>query len=147
MIFTCPFVVFSPTWRVLLMLAGIAAASCSSPTPGPGDDDDDDDSGEGAGCGTAAPGPICLELLAGSLGEPGNVDGAGPAEAFDLPQRVAVDRTGNAYVAAPGNSTIRKIVITDNSAVLRARWIALLIATSVVSRMAATSATLQSRTS
>ena len=100
MIITSPFRVFSPTWRVLLILAGITAASCSSPDPG------DDD---GTGCDTPTPGPIRLELLAGSLGGHGNADGAGPAAAFDLPQSVAVDRAGNVYVADSRNSTIRKI--------------------------------------
>jgi len=74
--------------------------------PGPGDDDD---GSKGDGCDTPAPGPIRLELLAGSLGGPGNADGTGPAAAFDLPQSVAVDRTGNVYVADSRNSTIRKI--------------------------------------
>jgi len=96
----------------VLILAGITAASCSAPTPGPGPapaPGDDGGGSEEGGCDTAAPGPLGLELLAGSLGGTGNADGTGPAAAFDVPQSVAVDRTGNVYVADSGNSTIRKI--------------------------------------
>lgn len=96
----------------MLILAGITAASCSAPTPGPGPapaPGDDGGGSEEGGCDTAAPGPLGLELLAGSLGGTGNADGTGPAAAFDVPQSVAVDRTGNVYVADSGNSTIRKI--------------------------------------
>jgi sugar lactone lactonase YvrE len=53
--------------------------------------------------------PFGLELLAGSLGGPGNADGTGGAAAFDLPTSVAVDGAGNVYVADARNDTIRKI--------------------------------------
>lgn len=98
--------------RVWLILGVIALASCSTQMPGPGDDDDDDDDPTAAArgrCPAPAPGPISLELLAGSLGGPGSADGTGPAAAFQLPQSVAVDSSGNVYVADSRGSTIRKI--------------------------------------
>jgi len=110
MIITSPFGAFFTIRRVLLILGGLAVASCAAQMPGPGDDDDDDDDTAAARgrCPAASPGPISLELLAGSLGGPGNADGTGPAAAFHLPQSVAVDSSGNVYVADSDNSTIRK---------------------------------------
>jgi PKD repeat protein/sugar lactone lactonase YvrE len=55
---------------------------------------------------TAAPG---MGLLAGVLGGAGNVDGTGVGAAFDGPAAVAVDASGNRYVADTQNSTIRMI--------------------------------------
>ena len=50
-----------------------------------------------------------LDLLAGNPGGPGNVDGQGAAGWFNNPAAVAVDGSGNVYVADTDNSTIRKI--------------------------------------
>ncbi|MEZ4364381.1 MAG: NHL repeat-containing protein [Kofleriaceae bacterium] len=50
-----------------------------------------------------------LELLAGHIGGPGNLDGTGAAARFAFPLGVAVDSAGNVYVADQGNSTIRKV--------------------------------------
>jgi secreted PhoX family phosphatase len=66
--------------------------------------------GDGGGNGDgAASGGLSLELLAGDIGGPGNLDGAGAEARFNFPDGVAVDRAGNLYVADTGNSTIRKI--------------------------------------
>ncbi len=50
-----------------------------------------------------------LDLLAGALGGPGSLDGAGSAARFSFPFAVAVDGAGNIYVADSVNNTIRKI--------------------------------------
>ena len=47
--------------------------------------------------------------FAGKPGGPGNVDGTGSAARFISPRGVAVDASGNVYVADSDNSTIRKI--------------------------------------
>ncbi|MEO6994013.1 MAG: family 43 glycosylhydrolase, partial [Lacunisphaera sp.] len=48
-------------------------------------------------------------LLAGMAGLQGSADGAGSAAAFRQPQGVAIDSSGNLYVADTANSLIRKI--------------------------------------
>ncbi len=50
-----------------------------------------------------------LSLLAGHAAGPGNFDGTGAAAGFFSPNGVAVDTSGNVYVADSGNHTIRKI--------------------------------------
>jgi sugar lactone lactonase YvrE len=50
-----------------------------------------------------------LSLLAGHAAGPGNLDGTGAAAGFFSPNAVAVDGSGNVYVADSGNHTIRKI--------------------------------------
>jgi hypothetical protein len=50
-----------------------------------------------------------VNTLAGSAGISGSADGTGPAARFNQPQGVAVDKTGNVYVADTGNHTIRLI--------------------------------------
>jgi sugar lactone lactonase YvrE len=47
--------------------------------------------------------------LAGLAGSPGSADGTGSAARFNFPRGVAVDGTGNVYVADSANDTIRKI--------------------------------------
>ncbi|HTR52766.1 MAG TPA: hypothetical protein VMJ10_18760 [Kofleriaceae bacterium] len=58
-------------------------------------------------CGSAS--GLCLALLAGGIGGPGNVDGTGSAARFSTPQGVAIDGTGNLYVGDRGNNVIRKV--------------------------------------
>jgi len=50
-----------------------------------------------------------LNVLAGALGGPGNIDGQGPAARFYYPQDVALDTAGNLYVADDYNKTVRRI--------------------------------------
>jgi sugar lactone lactonase YvrE len=50
-----------------------------------------------------------VTILAGSAGQQGSNDGMGSNARFYLPSGVAVDRSGNVYVADNGNDTIRKI--------------------------------------
>ncbi len=50
-----------------------------------------------------------VSTLAGSAGVAGSADGAGLAAQFNLPQGIALDSAGNAFVADTGNSTIRRI--------------------------------------
>lgn len=50
-----------------------------------------------------------LEVLAGSIGGWGNIDGTAGAARFYEPGGVAIDRSGNIYVADTGNHTVRKI--------------------------------------
>jgi len=50
-----------------------------------------------------------VTVLAGSAGNPGTNDGTGTAARFAYPCGVAVDSTGNVYVADTGNNTIRKV--------------------------------------
>jgi sugar lactone lactonase YvrE len=50
-----------------------------------------------------------VSTIAGTAGEAGNADGAGPAARFNQVHGVALDSTGNIYAADFGNHTIRKI--------------------------------------
>ena len=50
-----------------------------------------------------------LSLVAGHLGGPGSIDATGTAARFANAAGVAVDASGNVYVADTGNHTIRKI--------------------------------------
>lgn len=50
-----------------------------------------------------------VTTLAGSPGAYGSADGTGPAARFDGPQGIAVDTSGNVYVADEDANTIRKI--------------------------------------
>ena len=50
-----------------------------------------------------------VSTLAGSAGQPGSADGPTSAARFYLPSSLAVDSSGNVYVADTENSTIRKI--------------------------------------
>jgi sugar lactone lactonase YvrE len=50
-----------------------------------------------------------VSTLAGAAGIAGSADGPGAAARFNQPTGVAIDGSGNVYVADAGNSTIRKI--------------------------------------
>ena len=50
-----------------------------------------------------------LTTLAGMVGQPGSADGTGSAARFRNPWSVAVDSSGNVFVADMSNNTIRKI--------------------------------------
>lgn len=50
-----------------------------------------------------------VATLAGSAGAPGAQDGTGPAARFHGPQGLALDSSGNLYVADTNNSIIRKV--------------------------------------
>ena len=62
-----------------------------------------------------------VSTLAGTAGAYGSADGTGPAARFDKPSAVAVDSSGNVYVADVGNSTIRKITATGTVITLAGR--------------------------
>jgi hypothetical protein len=51
-----------------------------------------------------------VSTLAGSPRTPGSVDGTGSAAQFEAPQGLAIDSSGNLYVADTNNHTIRKVV-------------------------------------
>ena len=64
--------------------------------------------------------------LAGTAGVAGSEDGQGPAASFWYPRGVAVDTTGNVYVAGTTNDVIRKItpagIVTTLAAALAAPY-------------------------
>jgi sugar lactone lactonase YvrE len=64
--------------------------------------------GDGGGDAPSAP-SVVVTTLAGTAGSTGSLDGTGAAARFDYPAGVAVDSSGNVYVADGNNSTIRKI--------------------------------------
>ena len=55
-------------------------------------------------------GTICtVSILAGTVGVSGTTDGTGSAALFNNPVGIAVDASGNVYLADTGNHTIRKV--------------------------------------
>ncbi len=50
-----------------------------------------------------------VSTVAGLAGQSGSVDGVGATARFNAPEGIAVDSSGNLYVADTGNHTIRKI--------------------------------------
>lgn len=52
-----------------------------------------------------------LYVLAGTLNVSGFVDGSGTVAQFNNPQGIAIDATGNLFVADQGNNAIRKVVV------------------------------------
>src|SRR6185436_8320837 len=87
-----------------LGLVVLAAASCHYP-PLP-----DHPDGGGDSDGPTPDAGLGLELLAGNIGGPGNLDGTGVAARFGGPAGVAIDSAGNVYVADA--NTIRKVTAT-----------------------------------
>ncbi len=59
-----------------------------------------------------------VTTLAGAAGQVGSVDGTGSAARFWIPANVAVDGSGNIYVADNGNNTIREVTPTGIVATL-----------------------------
>ncbi len=57
-----------------------------------------------------------VSTLAGSTGNPGDVNGSGTSATFDAPTGVAVAASGEIYVADQGNNEIREIVCTSPTA-------------------------------
>lgn len=53
-----------------------------------------------------------VTTLAGKLANPGSTDGAASGARFNYPEDIAVDRSGNVYIADTGNHVIRKITST-----------------------------------
>jgi sugar lactone lactonase YvrE len=56
-----------------------------------------------------------VTTLAGSPGKAGNADGTGSAALFNSPEGVAVDSSGNVYVADTSNATIRELTPTASN--------------------------------
>jgi sugar lactone lactonase YvrE len=54
-----------------------------------------------------------VTTLAGSVGQNGSANGTGSSARFWGPQGIAVDKTGNVYVADSSNETVRKITPTQ----------------------------------
>ncbi|HEX8111442.1 MAG TPA: NHL repeat-containing protein [Kofleriaceae bacterium] len=84
-------------WFVPCLIV-LAAASCGFPRLA-----------ELADAGNGSEAVFGLELLAGDIGGLGNEDGTGAAARFNNPAGVAVDSSGNVYIADLGNHTIRKV--------------------------------------
>jgi DNA-binding beta-propeller fold protein YncE len=63
-----------------------------------------------------------VSTLAGIAGTPGNLDGIGTAAQFNHPMGMAVDQSGNVYVADSGNNTIRKITSGTVSTLAGSIW-------------------------
>ncbi len=59
-----------------------------------------------------------VTVLAGMLGTPGNTDGAGSVALVNMPIGVALDGSGNLYVADQANHEIRKITPADEVSTL-----------------------------
>lgn len=90
--------------RVRVLCAGLAALLCACGPGGPKRKTDDDNGGGG---GTGAG----ITVLAGDASASGFADAKGTAARFSTPRGLAVDASGNVYVADPGNFTIRKIAV------------------------------------
>ena len=93
--------------RVRVLCAGLAALLCACGPGGP-KRKTDDGNGDGGGSSTG------ITVLAGDANASGFADAKGTAARFNTPRGLAVDTSGNVYVADPGNFTIRKIA-TDGT--------------------------------
>jgi arabinan endo-1,5-alpha-L-arabinosidase len=56
-----------------------------------------------------------VTLVAGTAGSSGSADGTGSAGSFYGPQGLALDSSGNLYVADTNNDTIRKVVVSTGA--------------------------------
>lgn len=88
--------------RVRVLCAGLAALLCAC---GPGGPKPKTDDGNGGGGGTSTG----ITVLAGDATASGFADDKGTAARFSTPRGLAVDTSGNVYVADTGNYTIRRI--------------------------------------
>src|ERR1700733_14900464 len=93
---------WSKSWLVVLA----AAASCGYPPLA-----SDQTQGGGSGDQDTRP-PVVLELLAGTIDSDGGLTG------FASPEGLAVDSTGNVYVAATGDHTIRMVAPTGTVSIV-----------------------------
>ena len=95
-------VVTKPARTRLKMLGASALmvllAACGEHPPR--DDDDDED---------PPPQTAAISIVAGSATETGSRDATGASARFDTPRGIAVDASGNLYVADGANATIRRI--------------------------------------
>jgi sugar lactone lactonase YvrE len=69
--------------------------------------------GPGADQGTGM--VLKLELVAGQLGGPGNIDGIGATARFNNASGIALDGKGNAFVADRGNHLVRQIDLSTGA--------------------------------
>jgi len=88
--------------RVRLLCAGVAALLCAC---GPGGPKRETNNGGGGETGPSTG----ISVLAGDASTGGTADKKGTAARFNTPRGLAVDTSGNVYVADEGNFTIRKI--------------------------------------
>jgi sugar lactone lactonase YvrE len=88
--------------RVRLLCAGVAALLCAC---GPGGPKRETDDGSGGDSGPSTG----ISVLAGDAVTGGSANNKGTAARFNTPRGLAVDTSGNVYVADQGNLTIRKI--------------------------------------
>lgn len=65
-----------------------------------------------------------VSTLAGRAGHTGSANGQGATARFNNPQGVAVDASGNVYVADTGNETVRKITISPTTGAVSVSTIA-----------------------
>ncbi|MGI4717028.1 MAG: SBBP repeat-containing protein [Janthinobacterium lividum] len=95
-------VVTKPARRRLKVLGASALlvllAACGEHPPKEDDEDDD----------PPAP-PAAITIVAGSATESGSRDATGASARFNTPRGIAVDASGNLYVADQANATIRRI--------------------------------------
>lgn len=105
-----------------LLLLGLALSACSQQNGDAGDlgsSPNDLSVPDTQNDLSATDGPVgawtTLSLVAGGLGGNGNADDTGPAARFFGPSSLAIDSTGNAYLADTGNHTIRKLVLATGA--------------------------------
>jgi len=96
----------------LIGFVGLVLTACGGGGDGGGSTASTGGAGPGSSTVVTVTVPSVLALLAGApLSGQGSIDGAGLAAEFFSPTGVAVDSSGNTYVADTGNSTIRKITV------------------------------------
>jgi sugar lactone lactonase YvrE len=53
--------------------------------------------------------PLVISTLAGAVGQPGTQNGVGNSARFDYPSGIAIDSSGNLYIADYSNNSIREV--------------------------------------